>query len=87
MVVGGTRSNRRGTAAAVKLHGGRVVEHIPFIKGVGGLLRFEDPAGNMVQAAQMLVVSSERRNISVMIRGTYSGRPGWSAIGQATPDG
>jgi len=41
------------TAGAVKRHGGRVIEHIPFIRGVGGLLRFEDPAGNIVQAAQM----------------------------------
>jgi hypothetical protein len=32
------------------------------------------------------VVSSERRNISAMIRGTDSGRPGWSGIGQATQD-
>jgi hypothetical protein len=30
------------------------------------------------------VVSSERRNISAMIRATCSGRPGWSVNGRAT---
>ena len=39
-------------AAAVERHGGRVVYHAPFIRGVGGVLRFHDPAGNVVQAAQ-----------------------------------
>jgi predicted enzyme related to lactoylglutathione lyase len=40
------------TAAAVKRHGGRVLKNVPFMKGVGGLLRFRDPRGNVVQAFQ-----------------------------------
>ena len=47
------RSVKR-TATAVTRHGGRVVQFAPFMRGVGGLLRFEDPAGNLVQAAQMV---------------------------------
>jgi hypothetical protein len=37
-------------------------------------------------AADLRVVSSERRNISAMIRAMCSGRPGWSGSGQATQD-
>ncbi len=31
------------------------------------------------------VISSERRNISAMIRATCSGRPGWSVDGRGMP--
>src|SRR5205809_319513 len=40
------------TAAAVLANGGTVLEHVPFIKQVGGQLRFRDPEGNVVQAFQ-----------------------------------
>jgi len=39
------------TAAAVERHGGRVVYHAPIVQGIGGVLRFHDPAGNVVLAA------------------------------------
>ena len=35
-------------------------------------------------AADLGVVSSERRNISAMIRAMCSGRPRWSVTGRAT---
>ena len=38
-------------------------------------------------AADPWVVSSERRNISAMIRATCSGRPGWNVSGLATQGG
>jgi len=40
------------TAAAVLANGGTVLQHVPFIRSVGGQLRFRDPEGNVVQAFQ-----------------------------------
>jgi len=62
--------------------------------GEGGSRQWGSPFGEPVPrsrrqasppAPDLGVVSSERRNISAMIRVTSSGRPGWSVNGQATP--
>ena len=51
----------------------------------GGLMaRFARCFINAPLAADVGVVSSERRNISAMIRATRSGRPGWNVTGRAT---
>ena len=46
------------------------------------------PAGSDAGTASQLipgVISSERRNISAMIRAAGSGRLGWSVSGRGTP--
>jgi predicted enzyme related to lactoylglutathione lyase len=46
------------TEAAIRRHGGVILDTFPFIKGVGGRIRFQDPGGNVVEAFQF---SAERR--------------------------
>ena len=46
------------TEAAIRRHGGVILDTIPFMKGVGGRIRFQDPGGNIVEAFQF---TAERR--------------------------
>jgi len=40
------------TRDLVIANGGKVIQEIPFIEGVGGSVTFEDPEGNLVNAMQ-----------------------------------
>ena len=49
------------TGAAIRRHGGVILDTFPFIKGVGGRIRFQDPGGNVVEAFQF---TAERKRLA-----------------------
>ena len=62
------------TALEIERHGGRVVYLAPFIKRVGGMLRFHDPAGNVGCAVQPLAARATKATSNKRMQLTRSAK-------------